>query len=86
MSNRYYGKSNYFKLQDSESTPLFEVSKGKGCRLYPYLWSKECHELVANQKCNPFKCKAKGPVDPNQAYLNFPKSFEYTLPGHNCPQ
>lgn len=70
--------SNYTKLD--QSTPLFTVTPGKSCRMYPYIWSKECAE---NKKPNPYLCKPQNPVDPNQKYLGYPVFFEYDLAGSN---
>ena len=79
-------KNMYAKLDDSESTPLFQVTRGKNCRLYPYLWTKECAEVYGNgdAKSNPYRCSAKGPVDPNQNYTGFNVSFAYDMAGTKC--
>ena len=79
-------RSMYAKLD--ESTPMFTITPGKNCRLFPYLWSKDCAAFYGpngNPADNPFRCKAQGPVDPNQQYLGFPVNFEYSLSGEkNC--
>lgn len=76
----------YAKIQDENATPLFQVTPGKNCRMYPYLWSQECEDffgkLGKTPQQNPFKCQAQGSVDPNQNYTGFPVSFSYTLAGN----
>lgn len=83
-------KCNYTKLDDSESTPLFQVTPGKNCRLFPYLWTPECAAAyqtgMINPQNNPYQCRAMGPVDPGQMYTGLPVNFEYSPAGQakNC--
>ena len=75
----------YAKAEDENATPRFEVTPGKNCRMYPYLWSQECEDFysqLGNPTQNPFKCKAQGPVDQGQSYTGYPISFKYTLEGN----
>jgi hypothetical protein len=75
----------YAKLEDENATPLFQVTRGKNCRMYPYLWSQECEDIfgqLGNPQQNPFKCQSQGPVDPGQSYTGYPISFKYTLAGN----
>ena len=78
-------KNMYSKLDTP--TPLFEVSTGKLCRHFPYLWTQECADHLKNvpKDKNPYRCHPKGPVDPGQGYTGYPsKQFEYNLPGQDC--
>lgn len=82
MSNK---RSMYSKLANSEDTPLFTVTPGKNCRMYPYLWSEECAKFygpTGDPKDNPFRCNAPSPVDPGQAYLGYPVNFQYNQAGN----
>lgn len=80
----------YAKLD--EQTPIFKVTPGKNCKMYPYLWTEECalyYGPNGDPKDNPFRCKAQGPVDPGQEYLGFPKvNFSHDLAGNpeTCQQ
>lgn len=74
----------YAHLDDQPS--LFNVTPGKNCRLFPYLWTKECADLYGSRQLtpenNPYLCRAMGPVDPAQAYNGLPApKFKYTLAG-----
>jgi hypothetical protein len=86
MSNQYSNLHyDYATLNNYQGGPLFKVTPAKNCRLFPYLYSKECAMLYANP-CykNPFICRSEGPVDPNQKYLNMPVRFEYNLAGEKA--
>lgn len=87
MSNK---RSMYAKLDDEYKAPLFTVTPGKNCRMFPYLWTAECAAFYGpkgDPKDNPFRCKAQGPVDANQEYLGFPVAFSYNLSGEKgCDQ
>jgi len=75
----------YAKLENENATPIFQVTPGKNCRMYPYLWSQECEDFFAqlgHPAQNPFKCQAQGSVDPGQNYTGYPVSFSYTLAGN----
>jgi hypothetical protein len=78
-------KCNYTKLDDSEDTPLFQVTPGKNCRLFPYLWTPECAQAyqsgMLNPQNNPYLCRAMGPVDAAQMYTGLPVNFQYTPAG-----
>lgn len=78
-------KCNYSKLDQSEDTPLFQVTPGKNCRLFPYLWTPECAQAyqsgLLNPQNNPYMCRAQGPVDPGQAYTGYPVFFQYNPAG-----
>jgi hypothetical protein len=74
----------YAKAQDDDKTPLFSVTPGKACRMYPYLWTQECEDFFKTHdpKDNPFRCRAKGPVDEPRQYIGFPITFKYDLAGN----
>ena len=78
-------KCNYSKLDQSESTPLFQVTPGKNCRLFPYLWTPECAAAYQTGMINPqnnlYMCRAMGPVDPGQMYTGLPVNFQYNPAG-----
>lgn len=79
-------KCNYSKLDQSEEQPLFKVTPGKNCRLFPYLWTPECAQAyqsgILNPQNNPYMCRAQGPVDPAQMYTGLPVNFEYSPAGN----
>ena len=75
----------YAKLENEQDTPLFRVTPGKNCRMFPYLWTQECANFFGkygDPKANPFNCKAQGPVDPATQYTGYPISFSYNLAGN----
>lgn len=86
MSKKYH--SDYARLD--EKTPMFHVTPGKNCRMYPYIWTKDCAEIYEKGKnCPiPYLCRANEPVDPNQKYNNFNNFFEFNLAGNpkNCSE
>lgn len=75
-------RSEYAHLD--EKTPLFEVTPGKNCRLFPYIWSKECAEIYNKGEKNPFPyfCRPQGPVDQYQEYNGLNLSYDYNLAGN----
>lgn len=79
-------KCNYSKLDNSEEQPLFHVTPGKNCRLFPYLWTPECAQAYKtgylNPQNNPYQCQAMGPVAANQMYTGVPVNFEYSPAGN----
>lgn len=83
------GNRRYMYAKLDEKSPLFTVTPGKNCKMYPYLWSDECSKFygpTGDPKDNPFRCKAQNPVDSAQQYLGYPINFEYDLAGKqkNC--
>lgn len=77
----------YAKLENEQDTPIFKVTPGKNCRMYPYLWTQECEDFFSGKsgidpKTNPFNCRAQGPVDPASQYTGYPISFSYNLSGN----
>lgn len=77
----------YTKLD--EPTNLFQVTPGKNCRMFPYLWTEECAAYYQNKPpglCNPYQCPAKGPVDQPKQYTGYTVNFEYDLAGTKCNQ
>lgn len=74
----------YAKAEEDDKTPLFSVTPGKTCRLYPYLWTQECEDFFKGRdpKDNPFRCQAMGPVDKGTQYIGFPITFKYDLAGN----
>jgi len=78
--------SDYARLD--EDTPLFHVTPGKNCRLYPYIWSKDCADIYNKGQKNPipYLCRPQGSVDPNQQYTGFNVFYEFDLAGNpkNC--
>lgn len=72
---------NYAKLDDP--APLFQVSLEKQCRMFPYLWTPECAQAVAQGEYTPCACRSRGPEGtPQGAYRGCPTvRFEYDAPG-----
>jgi hypothetical protein len=80
MSNNRY---DYASASDPR-TPLFTVTPGKNCRLYPYIWTKDCATIYGGPDKNPYLCRPQAPVDPGQQYTGLPVFFEYNLAGEKC--
>jgi len=73
----------YARLDNEQDTPMFKVTPGKNCRMFPYLWTQECADFFSgNPGVNPFNCRAQGPVDPATQYTGYPISFSYNLAGN----
>lgn len=83
MSSNTSYKYDYSKANKVNETPLFHVTPGKNCRMYPYIWSEDCAKLYSGPKKNPYICRAQGPVDSAQNYNGLPLFFEYNLAGES---
>ena len=79
MSSNTSYKYDYSKANKVNDTPLFHVTPGKNCRMYPYIWTKDCAKLYAGPQKNPYICRSQGPVDSAQNYNGLPLFFEYNL-------
>ena len=74
---------DYAKAEKENDTPLFHVTPGKNCRMFPYLWTTDCAKIYAGPEKNPYICRPQKSVDPRQIYNGLPVFFEYDLAGES---